>query len=154
MYNHFKRLHKEFSINDYLNKDKLAKARSKKLSINSLNPHERHIVNYGRSFFMPTYNTKQQDIISYYIIEFDESQVIDILKVNIADQGHSGFFIHSVSCQSGNPLKDETYRIVFKDIIEKDSKLFEFETFGYAEHQDIAYAIDPIRNGSLFFNES
>ena len=151
MYDYFKRIEKEFIISQYINNEKIEKARDKKLSVNSLNSNERQVLNYGYSYIMLAYNTEQQGLISYYIVEFNSSKIIDILKINIIERQNSGFFIHSVKSSNSVSDKEINFEKNIKSILEKDMLICEFGPLGYSEHADLAYIIDPKRNNLEYF---
>jgi len=150
MYNYFRMVEKDFNLGNFVNEDKIKKVREKKLSINSLNNYEKQILNYGHTFHMLSYNTVQENIFSYYIVKFDDIKILDILKVNINRTDHDGYFLHSVSAMI-EKQKELKMMYVMQEIIKEDSQIFEYEQFGYSEHNDIAYVINPIRNNDKYF---
>ncbi len=151
MYNHFKMIEKEFNIRNHINIDKIKLVRDKKLSFNSLNFHEKQILTYSRSYIQLPYNTKQEKIVSYYNIEFNEASITDILKINIIEDNNSGYFFHSIKSRNSDADKEIKFEHIIKNILNEDQAIFEFESVGYSEHQDIAYVIDPKRKENFYF---
>lgn len=150
MYNYFRMVEKDFNLANFVNADKIKKVREKKVSINSLNNHEQQVLNYGHTFYMLSYNTVQANLYSYYMIKFDDVKILDIFKVNIDNRDDYGYFLHSVSAMS-DKTKELKMMYIMQEIIKADSQLFEFESFGYSEHDDIAYIINPSRNEYDYF---
>lgn len=150
MYNYFRMVEKDFNLATFVNADKVAKVREKKISIHLLNRHEKQIIEHGHTFYMLSYNTKQGNIYSYYMLKFDENKLLDIYKVNIDKRDSDGYFLHSVSAMN-EKQKELKMMYIIQNIINEDSKIFEFEDFGYSEHDDIAYIINPSRNNEEYF---
>lgn len=150
MYNYFRMVEKDFNLSNFVNAEKVTKVREKKISIHLLNRHEKQIIEYGHTFYMLSYNTKEGNIYSYYMLKFDEKQLLDIYKINIDNRDSDGYFLHSVSAMN-EKQKELRMMYVMQNIINDDSKIFEFEDFGYSEHDDIAYIINPSRNEYDYF---
>lgn len=150
MYNYFRMIEKDFNLADFVNVEKVKKAREKKISIHSLNRHEQQVISYGHTFYMLSYNTMQGNIYSYYMMKFDEIQLLDIYKINIDKKGSNGYFLHSVSAMN-DKQKELKMMYIMQEIINDDSKLFEFEDFGYSDHNDIAFIINPSKNKDNYF---
>jgi len=149
MYQYFNLVKKEFSTRNYVVRDKLDKVRKKHLSYNSLNQHEKNIFNHGHSLFMITYTTAQAGIISHYIVEFNENELTDIYKINLENK-QNGYFLHSVSVLSGNRDKEEKYKSIIQEIIHDDCISVEFQDIGYADHQDLAFIINPTQSDRYY----
>ena len=141
---------KDFNLTNFVKAEKIKKVREKKVSINSLNNHEKQVLTYGHTFYMLSYNTVQANIYSYYVIKFDDSKILDIFKVNIDKRDVDGYFLHSVSAMI-DKHKELRMMYVMQEIIKEHSQLFEYESMGYSEHDDIAYIINPLRNDMKYF---
>lgn len=150
MYNYFRMVAKDFNLTNFVKAEKIKKVREKKVSINSLNNHEKQVLTYGHTFYMLSYNTVQANIYSYYVIKFDDSKILDIFKVNIDKRDVDGYFLHSVSAMI-DKHKELRMMYVMQEIIKEHSQLFEYESMGYSEHDDIAYIINPLRNDMKYF---
>lgn len=150
MYNYFKMVEKDFNVTNFVNAEKIKKVREKKSSVNALNNHEQQVLTYGHTFYMLSYNTVQSTIYSYYMIKFDDSNILDIFKVNIAKRDSDGYFLHSVSART-EKHRELKMMYVMQEIIKEHSQLFEYEDMGYSEHDDIAYIINPLRNDEKYF---
>ena len=151
MFNHFKRICDEFNIFNYLNNDKITKFKEKKISFNVLNDYEKQYIDYGKAIFMLSYSTQQEKLISYYIIEFNSEQIMDILKINLLNV-EDGYVFHSIKSMNSDSLNEQIYSDIILKIIDKDSEIWEFSEFIYQEHNDIAYLIDPKRNKEHYLN--
>jgi hypothetical protein len=128
----------EFNVTNYISNEKLKKYKENLLSSKDLNQHEKNFVKYRKSFYMLSYNTKNvYDLYSYYIVEFDNKCIKDIIEVRIIEEiyrvknkGYSslGFkFLDTVSMS-----KDREKEKKFKSII--DNKLKEYlKNFGDLE---------------------
>ena len=150
MYNYFRMVAKDLNLTNFVKAEKIKKVREKKVSINSLNNHEKQVLTYGHTFYMLSYNTVQANIYSYYVIKFDDSKILDIFKVNIDKRDVDGYFLHSVSAMI-DKHKELRKMYVMQEIIKEHSQLFEYESMGYSEHDDIAYIINPLRNDMKYF---
>lgn len=149
MYQYFNLVKKEFSTVSYVSVEKVEKVRKKHLSYNVLNQHEKNILDYGYSLIMITYTTFQASIVSHYIIEFDENQLLDIYKINLENK-KNGYFLHSVSLLSGNQNKEDNYKTIIQKIIHDDCISAEFQDIGYADHHDLAFIINPRQNNTYY----
>lgn len=152
MFNHFKRICDEFDICNYLKVDKIKKYKEKKISFNVLNDYEKQYIDYGKALFMLSYSTKQEKLISYYIIEFSTESIIDVLKINILELD-DGYVFHSIKSMNSDIDNEELYSNTISNIIDKDCEIWEFCEFVYKEHQDIAYLIDPKRNREFYLKK-
>lgn len=141
---------KDFNLANFVSAEKIKKVREKKMSVNSLNNHEKQVFTYGHTFYMLSYNTVQANIYSYYIVKFDDSKILDIFKVNVDKRDSDGYFLHSVSAMT-DKHKELKMMYVMQEIIKGHSQLFEYEDMGYSEHDDIAYIINPLRNDEKYF---
>lgn len=142
MNHNFKLVEKHYDYKKYFRPE----TERTEINYNDLNQIEGFIAKNGLYIMMVDYVSYQGDIISYYLIIFNFSEMVDILKINILNDT-KGFKLHSVTCRSGHQGLEDEFKSEIDRVIGIDF-LLDDEYCYFSEHEDIAYIIDP-KNGHL-----
>lgn len=149
----------EFNVKNFIDIEKLRAYKNKIINIDKLNIHEKNIIKSKKSYFMLSYSTVNVfDLVSYYLIEFNHKEVIDIVEIMvIADKieykgGYkpNGYVFYNTYTMKDSKEKNKKMKECFLTIIEEYLERYSSNDINFDSPDAIVDILNPQLNNENY----